>query len=220
MFTILAIVSASYALLNWLFRRQLFTVFWRFTPQFLRTLYPADPAIEWFAIRSTRNPYQGWDTAAIYLLLLPLVLCLTVGPYVFLVLKLGGIYDIGTGWIIIWFIGILVLYLVSAVNQYGLEVIKVHPGASSQAIMENMLSDLGRLGRRTMIHFLLNWLTGPLITLVLLIMYLLFVVLNGPGWVIGWVFHGFDMGKNKTRELYYMGYAMVCGILGAILLFL
>lgn len=214
---ILALILPAYLLFENFFGSALFTVFWKLTPLFIQSMYPGDPATNSFAMRANRNIYDCWDTALSYLFLLPIVLAIMVGPWVFLVLKICGIYDFSTGWLTAWFILLALLYLVSGINQYAIEIVKTHPKSNAETIQKLVVSNFKMLTKRSFYHWCRNWIISPLMTLILLSLDALLVLLNGPAWLVKFFYRKFSIADNDTRRHYYIAYGLIAGILGIIL---
>jgi hypothetical protein len=219
-FSISGIIAASNLIIERIFRFTLFSVFISFTPNFLQALFKLDPGIAWFKIRSSGDMYDLWDVSLIYLLMLSIVLIALVGFWVFLILRLLGIYDIGTFWLSSWFIVLIVTYFQSAVQQHALEIKYKHKRATTEQIEVYMKKDPIATSRRWLHHFFLNWIRSPLVTLVLLLIIGLFIVLHWPYWLLkmGLKLH-FNLNNAKTRQTYYSTYAIIFGVGGLLLMF-
>jgi hypothetical protein len=216
--SISGIISGAYLLMEWLFTYRLFTVFRKFAPEMLRALFPHDPTILWFSIRSDRGLYNAWDVALVYLLLLPILFLLAAGCWVFLVLRLASISDIGTSWLSAWFVINWLVYSWSSVNQYAVELKVKDKEATPESIKKHMVEDPWGTLRRWTFYSLRNWLTTPAVSAVLLVIVVLFVLLHWPAWIIKalHVTH-LDLESNRSRTYYYVTYALLAGIPGLIL---
>jgi len=162
-----------------------------------------------------------WDMALIYLLLLPLVFILMVGFWVFLVLRIFGVYNLGTFWLSFWFIVLCFTYMWSAVNQHAVEMKAKHKRANVERIKGYMMQDPIATSRRWLFYFFVNWIKSPFTTLKLLLIVILFVLLHWPAWLLkgaGVLQMNFD--DTNTRKYYYIGYMVTHLVAGLVLMFL
>lgn len=203
-----------------LFSSTLFSIFLKLTPRLIQSLLPRDAAIIWFTTHANRNIYASWNVALIYLLLLPTVFSLMIGFWVFLILRICGVYNIGTAWLCVWFVVLCLSYSWSAVNQYASEVIAKHKRAKAETITKYMIQDPKILLKRCSFYFFMNWIKAPLTTLKLVLMIFLFVLLHWPAWIIQ-IFPRIklDLTDSDTRTHYYVGYMLLSVIPGIVLIF-
>jgi len=215
------ILAGGYLLIERLFNRVLFSTFLTLTPRLLRAFFPYEPTIAWFEIRSNRNLYQSWDIALIYLLLLPIIFSLFIGFLPFFILKVLGVYDLGTAWLSIWFVFLCLNHLWAAVNQHAVEIKAQHRRATVETIKQRMKQDPRVTSKRWVSYFFSNWIKAPFTTLQLLITVVLFVLLHWPAWVIQAFNKGtkLDLSTNETRRNYYIGYMLLFTIIGLFLIF-
>lgn len=132
---ILGLIAAANIVVELLFSNPLFTTFLNVIPVVLQSALPNVPAVLRFAVRAKENLYNSWDIALIYLVLLPAVFTLLTGCWLFLALALLGKFNIGIVWLIIWFVGVAVVYLVSARDQYMIEIARRDRRLRSKGIM-------------------------------------------------------------------------------------
>jgi hypothetical protein len=213
-------VAGGYLLIERLFNCTFFAIFLNLTPRFIQSVFPRDPTITWFTIHVNRNIYASWHVALIYFLLLPIVFSVMVGFWVFLILRLFGVYYIGTAWLCIWFVVLCLSYFRSAINQYAVEVKAKHEKADAEDLKKYMIQDPKTLFKRGTFYFFLNWIKAPFTTLELLLIVSLFVLLHWPAWLIQ-IFPRIrlDLNDSEARRRYYAGYMVVFLVSGLILLF-
>ena len=211
-------IAGVYIIAEQLFKSTVFTVFLKALPAFLQSFFPNDATILWFTVQANKNLYNSWHIALIYLVLMPTIFALFVGCWIFLVLALLGVFNIGTKWLIIWFILIAVNYMWSATNQYAVEI-KFHDRRLGvNGIINRMLSDLPKTMKRWSYYFFTNWIRGPFTALRLCLITFLFVLLHWPAWLIQTVpVFRFDLTNRKIRRYYYSWYAGIFIIAGLVL---
>jgi hypothetical protein len=215
------VIAGSYIVVETLIRSTVFSVFWKVNPAFLRSFYPNDIAILQFTIRANGSLYSNWGVALIYLFLLPIVFSIFVGCWVFLILRLLGIFDIGPIWLTIWFILVAINHILAAVGQHALEIRFHDHRLRTLGITNRMLSDLPNTMKRWSYYFLTNWIKAPITTLLLLLIIVLFVLLHWPAWLIQIVpKFRFDLTNARIRRYYYAWYAVIFGVSGLILAFI
>lgn len=211
-------IAGANIIVEQLFGSTLFTTFLKAIPAFLQSFFPNDATILWFTVRANRNLYGSWDIALIYLVLIPTVFLLLVGCWLFLILKLLGIFNIGTVWLIVWFVVVVFDYGVSASNQYALELKSHDRRLRVLGIKNRMYSDPVKTLKRWSYHFLSNWVRGPFTALKILLIIVLFVLLHWPAWLVQIVpAFRFDLNSRKTRRYYYAWYAFIFIAMGLIL---
>ena len=154
---ILGIIAGVNTVVELLFTNPLFTTFLNVIPVFLQSVFPNDPEVLRFAIRAKGNLYNSWDIAIIYLVLMPVVSMLFTGCWLFLILALLGVFNIGTVWLIIWFVVTALIYLVSARDQYTIEIVSADRRLRSKGIRNRMLADPIKTMQRVSIQFVINW---------------------------------------------------------------
>lgn len=215
------IIAGGYVLVERLFTCTLFSIFLTLTPRFLQSFFPHNPTITWLEIRSNRNLYQSWDVAFIYLLLLPVLFFLFTGFWLFLILKVLGVYDLGTAWLGIWFIVLCSNNMWAAVNQYAVEIKAQNNKATVETITQRMQRNPIATLKRWGFYFFRNWIKAPLTTFQLLLTVVLFVLLHWPAWLIngvtGW---NINLEDNNARKYYYTGYTVLFLLAGLVLMFL
>jgi hypothetical protein len=219
--SISGVIAGGYLLFERIFGSTFFNIFLTLTPNLIHTVFPRDPTMVWFTTSINKNIYASWKVALIYFLLLPIVLFVMLGFWVFLILRLCGIYDIGTAWLCIWFIVLCFAYFWSAVNQYAVEVKAKHKRAGAETIIKYIIQDPKMLFKRYSYHFFLNWVQAPFTTFKLLLIVFLFVLLHWPAWLIQICPKiKLDLTNSNTRKYYYIGYMIVTGVSGLTLIFL
>lgn len=218
--SISGVIGLGYMLVERLITSEVFSVFLRLTPIFLSSQFRYEPAIAWFRVRSSRNLYDCWDTSLIYLFLLSLILAMVVGFWVFIVLRILGVYDIGISALIIWFAMLCVVNFVAAVSQHAIEVKAQHKRATSEEVKEDMAAAPVNTLKRTAHHFLRNWVGTPLTTLKLLAITVLFILLHWPAWLLKGVnILKTNLNDKKAREHYYIAYGVLASVAGVLLIF-
>ena len=218
---ILGIIAGVNIVVELLFTNQLFTTFLNVIPVFLQSVFPNDPEVLRFAIRAKGNLYNSWDIAIIYLVLMPVVSMLFTGCWLFLILALLGVFNIGTVWLIIWFVVTALIYLVSARDQYTIEIVSADRRLRSKGIRNRMLADPIKTMQRVSIQFVINWVRTPLAALGILLTVLLFFLIHWPAWLIKIIpAFRFDLSDKQVRTRYYAFYALIFGIAGAVLAYI
>ena len=218
------VISFGHILIERLVTTELFSVFLAIIPNFLSSIFNSlrdyQPPITWFKYRSSRSLYDCWDTSLIYLFLLSCVLAMAVGFWVFLVLRILGIYNIGTSGLVIWFIVLFFSNVWAAVNQHALEVKAQHKRATMERVKKYMIENALNTLKRSAYHFLLNWVRTPLTDLKLLSIVVLFILLHWPAWLLkGIRILKIDLNDKKAREYYYIAYGVLASAAGSLLLF-
>jgi len=203
---------------------ELFSVFLTVIPIFLTSLFNSllnyAPTMTWFKGRSSRNLYDCWDISLIYLFLLSLVLAIVVGFWIFLVLRILRIYNIGTFWLGIWFAVLCVTNWIAAVNQHAIEIKAQHKRATIERVKKYIWEKPLNALKRSAYHFLRNWVETPFITLKLLSIIVLFILLHWPVWLLkGSRILKIDLNDRKAREYYYIAYAVLASVAGTLLMF-
>jgi len=218
--SISGIIAGGYLLLERLFSSKLFSIFLIFTPNFLQAIFPHDPAITWFRIRSNRNLYDSWDVSFIYFLLLPIISTAMIGFWAFLVLRICGVYDLGTSWLTFWFVMLCLNYMWSAVNQYAIEIKAKHRKASVKRIKGYIIQDPIATLKKWLSYFFRNWIKAPLTALELLLIVVLFILLHWPAWLLRGVSKiQINLNDANARKYYYTGYMVVFLAAGLLLMF-
>jgi hypothetical protein len=218
---ILGIIAGVNTVVELLFTNPLFTTFLNVIPVFLQSVFPNDPEVLRFAIRAKGNLYNSWDIAIIYLVLMPVVSMLFTGCWLFLILALLGVFNIGTVWLIIWFVVTALIYLVSAKDQYTIEIVSADRRLRSKGVKNRMLADPIKTMQRVSIQFVINWVRTPLAALGILLTVLLFVLIYWPAWLIKIIpAFRFDLSDKQVRTRYYAFYALIFGIAGAVLAYI
>ncbi len=211
-------IAGSYIIVERLTGSTLFSIFLKVMPALLRAILPNDETILWFTIRAERNLYGSWDVALIYLLLLPIVFSIFLGCWVFLILKLLGIFELGTVWLILWFFVVAIDYFISSSNQYALELKYHDRRLGIQGIKNRMRSDPFKALKRWSYYFISNSVRAPYTTLKVLLITVLFVLLHWPAWLIRVIpAFRFDLTNRKNRRYYYAWYAAIFIIAGLLL---
>lgn len=211
-------IAGVYIIAEQLFKSTIFTVFLRAVPAFLQAFFPNDAAIMWLTVQANRNLYTSWHIALIYFVLTPTILVLFIGFWLFLILALLGIFNIGIIWLIIWFILIVINHMWSATSQYALEI-KFHDRRLGAAVITNrMFSDLPKTMKRWSYYFLTNWVRAPFTALRIWLITFLFVPLHWPAWLVQIIpAFRFDLTVRRTRRYYYSWYAAIFIIAGLVL---
>ncbi len=211
-------IAGVYIIAEQLFKSTVFTVFLKVLPAFLQSFFPNSTTILWFTVQANKSLYNSWHIALIYFVLMPIILALFVGCWIFLVLALLGVFYIGTKWLTVWFILITVNYMWSATNQYAVEI-KFHDRRLGvNGIINRMLSDPLKTIKRWSYYFFTNWIRAPFTALRLCLITLLFVLLHWPAWLIQIVpAFRFDLTSRKTRRYYYSWYAGTFIVAGLVL---
>ncbi|MBE3140157.1 MAG: hypothetical protein IMZ53_06200 [Thermoplasmata archaeon] len=211
-------IAGVYIIAEQLFKSTVFTIFLKAIPAFLQSFFPNDAAILWFTVRANQNLYTSWHIALIYFVLTPTIFALFIGCWLFLMLALLGIFNIGIKWLIIWYILVAINYMWSATNQYALEI-KFHDRRlGAKGIINRMLSDLPKTMKRWSYYFLTNWIRAPFIALRICLITFLFVLLHWPAWLVQIIpAFRFDLTIRRTRRYYYSWYAAIFIIAGLVL---
>ena len=218
--SISGVISLGHILVERLITTELFSLFLTLTPVFLTSQFSYEPAIAWFKVRSSRNLYDCWDITLIYLILLSIVLVMAVGFWVLLVLRILGIYYVGTGALIMWFVILCVGNIFAAVNQQAIEVKSQHKRATIERVKEYMLEDPVNTLKRSAYYFLRNWVGTPFTTLKLLSIIVLFILLHWPAWLLRIVkISKIDMNDKDTRRYYFIAYGVLASAIGLFLIF-
>ncbi len=212
------VIAGVYIIVEQLFKSTIYTVFLSLIPIFARAFFPNDAAITWFTIQANRNLYTNWSIALIYFVLTPIIFALFIGCWLFLVLALLGIFNIGVIWLIAWFILMVINHIVSAILQYATEI-KFHDRRlGANGIIKRMFSDLPKTGKRCSHYFLTNWVRAPFTALRIWLITFLFVLLHWPAWLVQIIpAFRFDLTVRKTRRYYYSWYAAIFIIAGLVL---
>jgi len=213
-------ISTGYILVERLIGSKLFSAFLLATPVFLQSQFKDDPAIAWFKLRSSRSLYDCWDVGFIYLFILLLVLIMMGGIWVFLVLNILGVYNIGIPWLIIWFVVLCSSHMWSAVNQHYIEIKARHKRAATERVKRYMMEDPINTIKRWFFYFFKNWITAPFTTLYLLLIVIIFVLLHWPAWLLKGVgILKMDLNDANSRKYYYTGYTVIFLVSGLLLMF-
>lgn len=217
-------LATGHALIERLIGSTLFSTLLSYTPKFLNSLIPYEPALIWFEIRSSnRDIYYTWDLSLIYLVLLSLVLFVMGGFWVFLVLKLIWGYDIGLFWLIFWLAILCFNYYFSASNQAAFKMKILHPYKlkSPEDIKNYMRQNPIETLKLWTAYFFRNWIAAPFTTLILLLIVVLNIVLHWPAWLIQVLpkVNKINLADSNTRKYYYIGYMLSFLIPGLILIF-
>lgn len=215
-------VASAYTLIERLLGVTLFSVFWKMTPTFLQSSYPDNPFSGWLQARAHDNLHEAWELALFLLVAVSVTLFFMLGFWVFLILRLLGIYSIAVPLLILWFFLLFLLYFVSAGNQVAIEIKVRHRRADTERIKRYMQEDQVGTIKRTTRFFFRNWVVSPFAGLQILIIILLLIVLDGPAWFTKLFPTGSHLriADDSVRNHYYIGYAAVSGIVGGILMFL
>jgi len=210
-------IAGVYIIVEQLFRSTIYTVFLSVVPIFARAFFPNDAAITWFTIQANRDPYTNWSNALIYFFLTPILFALFTGFWLFLVLALLGIFNIGVTWLITWFIFIAINHSVSATGQYAVEIKFGDRRLGTAGITKRMFSDLPKTGKRCTYYFFTNWVRAPYTSLRIWLITFLFVLLHWPAWLVQIIpAFRFDLTNKRTRQYYYSWYAAIFIIAGLI----
>ncbi len=218
--SISGVLSLGHILVERLVGTKLFSLFLALTPNFLTSQFNHEPAIAWFKVRSSKNLYDCWDISLIYLSLLSLVLLMVVGFWVFLVLRILGIYNIRTSLLVLWFTVLCAVNVMTAANQHAIEVKAQHKTATVEKVKEYMMENQANTLKRLAHHFLRNWVGTPFTTLKLLSIVVLFVLLHWPAWLLkGIRILRIDLNDKNTRKYYYITYGVLASVAGVLLVF-
>lgn len=219
--SISGVISLGYILVERLVSTELFSVFLKLTPIFLTSQFKYEPAIAWFKVHSSKNLYDCWDISLIYLFLLSLMLTIVVGFWVFLVLKVLGIYNIRTILLIIWFAVLFAINVVAASNQHAVEVKIQHKIATVEKVKEYLLENQPNTLKRVTYYFLRDWVETPFTIVKLLLIIVLFILLHWPAWLLkGVKILKIDLNDKNTRTYYYIAYGVPASVAGLLLIFL
>jgi hypothetical protein len=215
---ICGVIAGANIIVEQFFNDKLFSAFLKAIPVFLQSFFPNDATILWFTVRANRNIYDSWDVALIYFVLVPLLFALLTGCWVFLILALVGVINIGTIWLIIWFVLTAINYGWSASNQYALEIKSHDRRLGVEGIKNRMRSDPAKTAKRWSHYFFADWVVAPFVALRIFFIEFLFVLLLWPAWLLRLIpDFRFDLTSRKTRRYYYAGYSAVFVIAGLVL---
>jgi hypothetical protein len=218
--SISGVVSLGYTLVERLVSTRLFSVFLKSTPDFLTSQFRYEPAVAWFKVRSTRNLYDCWDVALVYLVLLSVMLAIALGFWILLVSRIFGIYSIRTSLLIMWFAVLCAMNAWAAVSQHALEIKAQHKRATMRKLQEYMIRNPQNTVRRLAYYFLRNWVETPLTIVKLLLTVVLFILLHWLAWLLKGVrILKIDLEDRNTRRYYYMAYGVPASIAGLLLVF-
>lgn len=214
------VIGAGHILIERLVTTKLFSIFLTLTPKLLTAQFNYEPAMVWFEARSRKNLYDCWDISLIYLFLLSLILAMTVGFWVFLVLRILGIHNIRVSLLIIWFVLLCISNGVAAANQHAVEIKFQHRRATAERVKEYMRENPEHTLKRCAYYFLRNWVGTIFTTLKLLSTIVLFILLHWPAWLLrGIRILKIDLNDRKNREYYYITCAVLASVAGSLLLF-
>jgi len=220
-FSIAGAIAGGYALIEKLFGLSLFSLFWKITPAVMQSSSPTMTFTPWFSIRAQRNIHEAWDVALFYFVLLSIIIPVMAGCWVFLILAILGIYNIGIFWLAIWFVSLFFLYLVSASTQVAVEIKARHPRANVERILRYMQEEPIITIKRWFYFLFRNWLIAPLTGLKLLFILFFLLLLDGPAWLTMLLPRGprLDLSNDDVRKYYYIGYSVFFIVTGLILMF-
>lgn len=188
----------------------------------MQSSYPSSTFTPWFSLRAQRNIHESWDVALLYFVLLSIIFPIITGCWVFLILAILGVLNIGIFWLIIWFVSLFFLYLVSASTQVAVEIKSKHPRANADRILRYMREDKPiNTIKRWLYHLFRNWFIAPFTCLRLLFILFLLLLLDGPAWLTMILPQGpiLDLSDDEVRKYYYIGYSVFFIIAGLILIF-
>jgi hypothetical protein len=218
--SISGVISLGYGFVERLVSSGLFSLFLKLTPNFLTSQFRYEPAIAWFKVRSSRNLYDCWDISLIYLVLLSLMLMIVVGFWIFLILRILGIYNIRMSLLIIWFVVLCAINVWAAVGQHAIEVKAQHKRATVEKLQEYMIKNPENTLKRLAYYFLRNWVETPFTIVKLLLTIVLFILLHWPAWLLkGVKILKADLNDKDTRTQYYIAYGVSASVAGLLLTF-
>jgi hypothetical protein len=218
--SISGVISLGYGFVERLVSSRLFSLFLKLTPNFLTSQFRYEPAIAWFKVRSSRNLYDCWDVSLIYLVLLSLILMIVVGFWIFLILRILGIYNIRMSLLIIWFVVLCGGNVWAAVGQHAIEVKAQHKRATVEKLQEYMIKNPENTGKRLAYYFLRNWVETPFTIVKLLLTIILFILLHWPAWFFKVIkILKADLNDKDTRTQYYIAYGVSASVVGLLFTF-
>lgn len=148
------------------------------------------------------------------------MLGMTAAFWVFLVLRVLGVYNIGTSLLILWFVVLCVSNGVAAVNQCAVQIKFQHNRATAEGVEEYMRENPEITLQRCAHYFLRNWIGTILTTVRLLSTVVLFLLLHWPVWLLkGMRVLRTDLNDSKAREYYYVAYGVLASVAGSLLVF-
>jgi hypothetical protein len=198
-----------------IFRSTIFSLFLKVIPAILQSVLPNDAAILWFTDRANKNLYGSWDVALIYFAVMPIIIAFYVGCWVFLVLDILGVFDIGTKWLIVWFALVTVNFMWAAVGQYAFEIRFNDKRLRKKGVENRMLSNPIKTIGKWSYYFISNWIMAPFTAIKIFLIVFLFVLLQWPAWLLRIIpAFRFDLTSRKTRRYYYAGYSALFIIAG------
>jgi len=201
-----------------LFRSTIFSLFLKVIPAILHSVLPNDAAILWFTDRANKNLYGSWDVALIYFAFMPIIIAFYVGCWVFLILDILGVFDIGTTWLIVWFALVTINFMGAAVGQYALEIRFNDKRLREKGVENRMLSDPIKTIEKWSYYFFSNWIMAPFTAIKIFLIVFLFVLLQWPAWLLRIIpAFRFDLTSRKTRRYYYAGYSAMFIMAGLVL---
>jgi len=218
--SISGVVSLGYGFVERLISTELFSLFLTATPNFLYSQFRSEPAIAWLKARSGGSLYDRWDVSLIYLFLVSCVLAMTVGFWVFLILRILGIYSIGTSALVVWFLVLCFGNVWAVVGRHYIEIKGRHKGATLEKVQEYVIENAEKTVKRWAHYFLRNWVETPYTTVKLLSIMVLFILLHWPAWVLkGVKILRADLNDRDTRTHYYITYGVLASVAGLLLTF-
>jgi len=213
------VISLGYGFVERLVSAELFSVFLAVTPNFLASLLNYEPAAVWFKGRSTRSLYERWESL-FYLFLISCVLAIIVGFWAFLVLRILGIYNIGTSGLIAWFLVLCFSNLWAVVSQHYIEIKAQHKRVTKKRVLVYMVENPSNTLKRWGYYFLRNWVVTPYIAVKLLSIMVLFILLHWPAWLLkGVKILKADLNDKDARTQYYITYGVLASVAGLLLTF-
>jgi len=182
--TISSIISGAYALVELFIKWDLYQAFLIVTPSMLGAIYPREPGFTWLKVESSKNTYESWKGAFVYLFLMSATLFFMLGFWVLLALRLFDIAHVSSIILIFWFVINVIVYFVSAVNQFAIDTKIQYQVKTIGTIQKHMLEDMNRLLKRVSYYFFIDWVKTPVIASGIFVINLLSIMVYWPIWVM------------------------------------
>ncbi|HUT67953.1 MAG TPA: hypothetical protein VMW86_05330 [Dehalococcoidales bacterium] len=223
--SILGVFAGCHILVERVFNYSLFKAALVLIPAFLRLMFPSDENILWFENRiNKRTIFESWDLSLIFLFLLLLTFALSIGFWLFLILRLLSIFYFPVLLLVLWGVIILLNNIYSACNQAALRFKILYPNKTTTKtdILTAMQQEPGLTFKLLSMYFWSNWIRTPLVTFILLLTIFLVVLLYWPCWIINLIRpnNKLRINEKKTKTNYFSIYSAVLIVTGIIINFI
>lgn len=221
-FMVWGLSIGAHTVLESLFRYNTFTMFLDLAPRAIAGISGDNELSVTLASRTyQKKPYEIWDVAFVYLLILSVMLFIQLGCWLFLILKMSSVVSISTSLLATWFLLNFLVCVIAASNQTALSLIMKDKRLRRIDTVKKHLKEKRSYTLNTFSKFFLkNWIQAPLETLKMLGIFLFIVVLYSPFWIMKLFRFDIDMDNRRTRIYYFTATAFVFSLFGASLSFI